>query len=106
MFCLVDICKALELTQPSKVKERLNNDGVNTIPTIDILAKSGEQFVIIELKAGRKNPNKQLIAYASKYKNPILIGITEEPLPEDSIFQGIQYFLFSDLKEGVETWIL
>ena len=24
MFCLADICKALELTQPSKVKERLN----------------------------------------------------------------------------------
>ena len=33
MFCLTDLCKALELTQPSKVKERLNKKGVNTIPT-------------------------------------------------------------------------
>lgn len=34
MFCLSDICKALELTQPSKVKERLSEKGVNTIPTL------------------------------------------------------------------------
>ena len=26
MFCLADVCKALELTQPSKVKERLNEN--------------------------------------------------------------------------------
>lgn len=79
---------------------------IDGIGRIDILAKKGEQFVIIELKAGRKNPNKQLIAYASEFKSPILIGITEESLPKESILQGIQYFLFSDLKEGVETWIL
>lgn len=34
MFCLADVCKALELTQPSKVKERLSEKGVNTIPTL------------------------------------------------------------------------
>lgn len=34
MFCLADVCKALELTQPSKVKERLNPKGVNSIPTL------------------------------------------------------------------------
>lgn len=34
MFCLADVCRALELTQPSKVKERLNEKGVNTIPTL------------------------------------------------------------------------
>lgn len=34
MFCLTDICKSLELSQPSKVKERLNEKGVNTIPTL------------------------------------------------------------------------
>lgn len=42
MFCLADICKALELTQPSKVKERLNEKGVRSIPT---LTKGGEQKV-------------------------------------------------------------
>lgn len=34
MFCLSDICKALNLSQPSKVKERLNEKGVNSIPTL------------------------------------------------------------------------
>ena len=34
MFCLADVCKALGLTQPSKVKERLNEKGVNSIPTL------------------------------------------------------------------------
>lgn len=43
MFCLTDICKALELTQPSKVKERLNEKGVNTIPT---LTKGGTQKLL------------------------------------------------------------
>lgn len=33
-FCMADICKALELSQPSKVKERLNKKGVNSIPTL------------------------------------------------------------------------
>lgn len=43
MFCLADVCKALELTQPSKVKERLNSKGVNIIPT---LTKGGEQKLL------------------------------------------------------------
>lgn len=43
MFCLSDICKALGLSQPSKVKERLNEKGVNTIPT---LTAGGEQNLI------------------------------------------------------------
>lgn len=48
MFCLVDICKALDLTQPSKVKERLNADGVNTIPTIDSLGRTQNALFINE----------------------------------------------------------
>lgn len=43
MFCLADVCKALELTQPSKVKERLSPKGVNIIPT---LTKGGEQKLL------------------------------------------------------------
>lgn len=42
-FCLADVCKALELTQPSKVKERLSPKGVNIIPT---LTKGGEQKLL------------------------------------------------------------
>lgn len=43
MFCLADVCRALELTQPSKVKERLIEKGVNTIPT---LTKGGTQKLL------------------------------------------------------------
>lgn len=34
LFCLSDVCKALQLKQPSKVKERLSQKGVHTIPTL------------------------------------------------------------------------
>jgi prophage antirepressor-like protein len=34
MFCLADVCRVLELTTPSKVRERLNQKGVNSIPTL------------------------------------------------------------------------
>lgn len=34
MFCLSDVCRALGLTQPSKVKDRLSEKGVNSIPTL------------------------------------------------------------------------
>ncbi len=34
IFCLKDLCLCLDLKQPSKVKERLNNKGVLTIPTL------------------------------------------------------------------------
>lgn len=42
-FCLKDVCDILELTQPSKVKARLNKKGVNSIPT---LTKGGNQSLI------------------------------------------------------------
>lgn len=48
-FCLSDVCKALELTTPSKVKERLNTDGVNTIHTIDSMSRNQEALFINEL---------------------------------------------------------
>lgn len=38
-FCLVDVCRALELAQPSRVKDTLRADGVNTIKGIDTLGR-------------------------------------------------------------------
>lgn len=43
MFCLSDICKSLGLSQPSRVKERLSEKGVRTIPT---LTSGGEQNLL------------------------------------------------------------
>ena len=51
---------------------------VDKIGKIDILAKDKEsgREVIIEVKSNTQNPNKQLLAYAKGYDNPILVGIT------------------------------
>lgn len=43
VFCLVDLCKALELKQPSKVKNRLKQKGVHSIPT---LTSGGNQILL------------------------------------------------------------
>lgn len=43
MFCLPDVCRALGLIQPSKVRERLNEKGVRKIPT---LTAGGEQKLL------------------------------------------------------------
>lgn len=47
-FCLSDVCKALELTTPSKVKERLNADGVNAIHIIDSMGRKQEATFVNE----------------------------------------------------------
>lgn len=38
-FCLTDVCKILRLDQPSRVKERLNLDGVTSSKVIDSLGR-------------------------------------------------------------------
>lgn len=78
---------------------------IGGIGRIDIYALCGDRSVIIELKQGRRNPNGQLIAYGSKFSDPILIGITEEELSEECKIEGITYFSFNELKKNVENWI-
>ena len=79
---------------------------IDGIGRIDILAedKESKQAVIIELKAGSRNPNTQLLAYATEYENPILIGITEIELNPSSRNNDIIYYTFSELKEGAAQW--
>lgn len=79
---------------------------VGGIGRIDIYALYGDRSVIIELKTGNKNPNTQLLAYGSKFENPILIGITEQDISDERKIEGITYFIFSELKKGVEQWII
>lgn len=79
---------------------------VDGIGRIDIYALCEQRSVIIELKTGNKNPNSQLIAYGSKFDNPILIGITEQEIDEDRKLNNVTYFTFDELKDGVEQWIV
>ena len=48
MFCLADVCKALELKQVSRVKARLKTDGVTTSKVIDRLGREQESTFINE----------------------------------------------------------
>lgn len=48
MFCLSDVCKALELEQVSRVKSRLKADGVTTSKVIDRLGREQEATFINE----------------------------------------------------------
>lgn len=48
MFCLADVCKALELEQVSRVKTRLNSDGVTTSKAIDRLGREQNATFINE----------------------------------------------------------
>lgn len=75
MFCLADVCKALELTQPSKVKERLNSKGVNIIPT---LTKGGEQKL---LYINESNLYKTIFQSRKESAESFTEWVTSEVLP-------------------------
>lgn len=64
---------------------------------IDILAeaKKDKRPVIIELKKGKGNPTKQLLAYATEFTNPILVGVTEEKLDYRTMHENIKYLVYS-----------
>lgn len=48
MFCLADVCKALEITHITDVKNRLNKDGVGTNEVIDRLGRKQSATFINE----------------------------------------------------------
>ena len=75
-FCMIDICKALEISNPSQAKTRLNADGVITNEVIDgIGRKQNANFVnepnmyklIFQSKSGKavSDPNRRRFAASS-----------------------------------------
>ena len=75
MFCLSDVCKALCLTQPSKVKERLNEKGVSSIPT---LTAGGEQKL---LYINESNLYKTIFQSRKESAERFTGWVTDEVLP-------------------------
>lgn len=75
MFCLSDVCKALGLTQPSKVKERLNEKGVSSIPT---LTAGGEQKL---LYINESNLYKTIFQSRKESAERFTDWVTSEVLP-------------------------
>ena len=74
-FCLADICRALGLTQPSKVKERLSKKGVNNIPT---LTNGGTQNLLYI-----NEPNLYKVIFQSRKESAerFTDWVTEDVLP-------------------------
>lgn len=48
LFCLSDLCSILDLDQVSRVKSRLNQDGVTTIKVIDSMGRPQQASFISE----------------------------------------------------------
>lgn len=47
MFCLSDVCRALEITNVGNVKQRLSEKGIRTM---DTLTKGGNQKLLTSMK--------------------------------------------------------
>ena len=76
-FCMIDICKALEISNPSQAKTRLNADGVITNEVIDgIGRKQNANFV--------NEPNMYKLIFQSRKESAerFTDWVTSKVLPE------------------------
>lgn len=91
-----DICKALGLTQPSKVKERLKSKGVNTIPT---LTKGGTQLL---LYINESNLYKTIFQSRKESAERFTDWVTEDVIPT---IRETGVYLTEELKQYIEQTI-
>lgn len=77
MFCLADVCKALDLEQVSRVKSRLKEDGVTTSKVIDRLGREQDASFISEA-----NLYKVIFQSRKESAERFTDWVTSEVLPE------------------------
>lgn len=75
MFCLTDVCRALELTNPAMVKIRLDEKGINSI---DTLTKGGKQKL---LYINESNLYKTIFQSRKESAERFTDWVTSEVLP-------------------------
>lgn len=75
MFCLADVCRALELKNPPMVKNRLNKKGINSI---DTLTKGGNQKL---LYINESNLYKTIFQSRKESAERFTDWVTSEVLP-------------------------
>lgn len=75
MFCLADVCRALELTNPAMVKTRLDEKGINSI---DTLTKGGKQKL---LYINESNLYKTIFQSRKESAERFTDWVTSEVLP-------------------------
>lgn len=76
MFCLADVCRALELEQVSRVKARLKTDGVTTSKVIDRLGREQEAAFI-----NKANLYKTIFQSRKESAERFTEWVTSEVLP-------------------------
>lgn len=75
LFCLADVCRSLDLDQPSRVKPRLKQDGVTTIKVIDSMNRQQDANFITEsnlykcIFQSRKEEAEEYLKSVSKILN-------------------------------------
>lgn len=76
-----------------------NEVPVPNVGRIDILAKekASGRDVIIELKVDDKNPTRQLLAYATAYNDPILVGVSTKKFLFKESDNRIRYYTYEEL---------
>lgn len=75
MFCLADVCRALELKNPAMVKNRLSKKGINSI---DTLTKGGNQKL---LYTNESNLYKTIFQSRKESAERFTEWVTSEVLP-------------------------
>lgn len=75
MFCLADVCKALELSNPSMIKSRLNEKGISNI---DTLTTGGKQKL---LYVNENNLYKTIFQSRKESAERFTDWVTSEVLP-------------------------
>lgn len=76
MFCLADVCKALELSNPSMIKSRLNEKGISNI---DTLTTGGKQKL---LYVNESNLYKTIFQSRKESAERFTEWVTAEVLPQ------------------------
>lgn len=98
-FCLADICCALDLSQVSRVKDRLREDGVTTSKVIDRLGREQEETFIDEA-----NLYKTIFQSRKPSAEKFTDWVTSEVLP--AIRKTGGYHLPSTYKEALQELVI
>ena len=108
MFCLADVCRALELEQVSRVKARLKTDGVTTSKVIDRLGREQEAAFINEANLyktifqSRKESAERFTEWVTSEVLPSIrkTGSYQKPLSTQEMMR-IQLGMIDDVSDRV-----
>lgn len=110
MFCLADVCKALDLEQVSRVKSRLKQDGVTTSKVIDSLGREQSATFINEsnlyktIFQSRKESAERFTDWVTSEVLPTIrkTGSYQKPLTQQEMMR-IQLGMIDDHEDRISN---